>query len=157
MSVKVFTYSNMLICLPFHQYQTENKGYCSIFDRLADCGNYFQNSDHVLSVDWGGIQALVKPVHVTRGAVEAIAVVSNQRSQLEKLFALADMGLPVRMIYASATATISVAAIERAVTIDISVKPSLSLSLKLQVVLEVKHHSMSPEECTNFEVVCFGL
>jgi ribosome biogenesis SPOUT family RNA methylase Rps3 len=68
------------------------------------------------------------------------------------------MGLPVRMIYASATATISVAAIERAVTIDISVKPSLSLSLKLQVVLEVRqHHSMSPEECTNFEVVCFGL
>ena len=46
----------------------------------------------------GGVQALVKRVHVTIGAVEAIAVASNQRTQLEKSFALADMVLPVRMI-----------------------------------------------------------
>jgi hypothetical protein len=57
------------------------------------------------------------------------------------------MVFPVRIIYASATATISAAAIEWAVTIDISVKPRLFLSLKLQVVLEViQHHGMSPEE-----------
>jgi hypothetical protein len=68
------------------------------------------------------IPALVKRVHVTIGAVEAIAAALNPMIYLEKSFALADMVLAPRIEGAAGifADTISVAAVERAASMDTS-------------------------------------